>query len=41
MSRINVTDAQAYRNLASMKSLLDMMGKWDSKMEATLERFQN
>jgi hypothetical protein len=39
MMDINATDAQAYRNLDSMRSLLDMMGRWDEKMEATLQRF--
>lgn len=36
---INVADAQAYRSLDSMRSVLDMMGAWDDKMEAALQRF--
>ena len=38
---INVADAQAYRSLESMRSVLDMMGAWDDKMEAAFNRFQS
>lgn len=37
---INVADAQAYRSLESMRSVLDMMGAWDDKMEAAFNRFK-
>lgn len=34
------TDAQAYVNLKSFRSLLDMMGAWDDKMEQAFQRFE-
>lgn len=37
---INVTDAQAYRTLDSMRSVLDMMGAWTPEMEEALNRFE-
>lgn len=37
---INVTDAQAYRNAESMRSLLDMLGQWTPEMEEALTRFE-
>jgi hypothetical protein len=41
MLSINATDAQAYRNLESMRSLLDMMGKWDEEtMSPAFERLR-
>jgi hypothetical protein len=41
MQRINATDAQAFRTLPSMRSLLDMMGAWTEEMEATMNRFES
>ena len=38
---INATDAQSFRTLTSMKSVLDMLGEWNPSMEQTLERFKN
>lgn len=38
---INVADAQAYRNLDSMKAILDMIGQWDDKMETALKRIKS
>lgn len=32
---INVADAQAYRSLSSIRSVLDMMGQWTPEMETT------
>jgi hypothetical protein len=41
MLSIKATDAQAYRNLESMRSLLDMMGKWDEEtMAPAFERLR-
>lgn len=37
---INVTDAQAYRTLDSMRSVLDMIGAWTPEMEEALNRFE-
>lgn len=36
---INVTDAQALRNVESMRSILDMIGQWTPEMQLALERF--
>lgn len=36
---INVADAQAYRSITSFRSVLDMMGLWNDKMEEAVERF--
>lgn len=41
MVRVNATDAQAYRNLSSMRTLLDMMGEWNSHMEEVMQRFKD
>jgi hypothetical protein len=41
MQKINATDAQAFRTLPSMRSLLDMMGAWTDEMEATMKRFES
>ena len=38
---INVTDAQAYRTLDSMRAVLDMMGAWTEEMEQAMNRFEN
>lgn len=38
---INVADAQAIRSMHSFRSILDMMGKWDDRMEGALEHFRN
>lgn len=35
LEEINVADAQAYRSLSSIRSVLDMMGQWTPEMEAT------
>lgn len=37
---VNVTDAQALRNVESMRSILDMIGQWTPEMQAALERFE-
>ena len=37
---INVADAQAYLSPQSMRSVLDMMGKWTDAMEASMQRFE-
>ena len=36
---VNSTDAQAFRNIESMRSILDMVGQWTPEMQAALERF--
>lgn len=36
---VNSTDAQAFRNIESMRSILDMIGQWTPEMQAALERF--
>ena len=38
---VNQADAQAYRNLDSMKALLDMIGEWTDDMERALNNFRN
>lgn len=38
---INVADAQAYRSISSFRSVLDMMGLWNEKMERAVDRFQH
>ena len=38
---INVTDAQAYRSLSSMRAVLDMAGKWTDKFDESFNRIQN
>ena len=38
---INVSDAQALRSLSSLRSVLDMMGKWDKRTEAAYTRIKN
>lgn len=35
LEEINVADAQAYRSLSSIRSVLDMMGQWTPEMETT------
>ena len=37
---INVADAQAYRSLDSMRSVLDMLGKWTPAMQESYDRFK-
>lgn len=36
-NKVNVSDAQSYRTLESFRSILDMLGKWDDKMETTFK----
>ena len=36
---VNVADAQAIRAMHSFRSVLDMMGKWDDRMQEALDRF--
>lgn len=38
---INVADAQAIRSMYSFRSVLDMMGNWDDRMEQALNNFKN
>lgn len=38
---INVTDAQAFRCLSSMRAVLDMAGKWTDEFDETFNRIQN
>lgn len=38
---INVADAQAYRSLSSMRSVLDMMGAWTPEMQESFDRFES
>lgn len=38
---INATDAQAFRSLRSMRSLLDMLGEWNDDMERAINNFEN
>ena len=38
---INVADAQAIRGMHSFRSVLDMMGKWDDRMEEALQHFHD
>jgi hypothetical protein len=35
---INVSDAQALRSLSSVRSILDMQGLWDDRLEGTFQR---
>ena len=37
LEKINVADAQAYRSLDSIRSVLDMMGQWTPEMQATYD----
>ena len=37
---INVADAQAIRSMHSFRSVLDMMGHWDDRMEEALNNFK-
>ena len=39
-SKVNVTDAQAFRSLSSYRAVLGMMGEWTDEMQNTLERFE-
>lgn len=41
LEKINVTDAQAYRSLSSIRSVLDMMGQWTPEMDATYEHIKS
>lgn len=38
---INATNAQAFRSMSSFRSVLDMMGLWNDRMEAAVERFSH
>lgn len=38
---INVADAQAYRSLDSIRSVLDMMGQWTPEMDITYEHIKS
>ena len=38
---INVTDAQAFRSLDSLRAVLDMMGAWTPEMQSTMDRIEN
>lgn len=38
---INVADAQAYRSLTSIRSVLDMMGQWTPEMDITYEHIKS
>ena len=38
---INETDAQAFRSLPSMRTILDMLGMWTPKMEKAIANFEN
>ena len=38
---ISATDAQAFRTLPSMRSLLDMMGLWTDDMQSTMDRLES
>lgn len=40
-TEINVADAQAIRSMHSYRSVLDMMGRWDDRMEEALQNFKN
>ena len=41
LEKINVADAQAYRSLSSIRSVLDMMGQWTPEMDATYEHIKS
>lgn len=41
LESINVADAQAFRSLKSIRSVLDMMGQWTSEMDATYEHIKS
>lgn len=38
---VNIADAQAYRSLKSMRSVLDMLGKWTDGMQEAMDRFKD
>ena len=38
---INVADAQAIRSMHSFRSVLDMLGNWDERMETALNHFKS
>ena len=38
---INVADAQAIRAMYSFRSVLDMMGRWDDRMESAIQHFKD
>ena len=38
---VNIADAQAYRSLRSMRSVLDMLGKWTDGMQEAMDRFKD
>ena len=38
--KVNIADAQAIRSMYSFRSVLDMMGKWDKRMENALKNFE-
>lgn len=40
-TEINVADAQAIRAMHSFRSVLDMMGRWDDRMEEALQHFRD
>ena len=37
---INVADAQAIRSMSSFRSIMDMMGRWNDRMEKALDNFR-
>lgn len=41
LEKINVADAQAYRSLNSIRSVLDMMGQWTPEMETTYNNIRD
>lgn len=41
LESINVADAQAFRSLKSIRSVLDMMGQWTPEMDATYEHIKS
>lgn len=40
-TEINVADAQAIRSMHSFRSVFDMMGRWDARMEEALQHFRD
>lgn len=41
LESINVADAQAFRSLKSIRSVLDMMGQWTPEMDTTYEHIKS
>lgn len=38
---INVADAQAFRSPSSFRAVMDMLGKWDDKMQKAMDNFES